>query len=339
MLANPLVKFVGTLLFAFMVLTGYGLNPEIANAASTKKELAKLEAKYAKDLALPHYNPRSDSEHPLYDKDYNPKDDKKHPLKDDKKDPGAAWAQHTRGDGTPGVGGFSTNWPWGELLYDDKYPTTLEIVNNCKKTQRVAVFINVDYLELKRRSFKVRGESTLVIPMTIKTPPPPQPPLVPAGAPPAPWGWVKPPTFGPQPLGTIIPVFHQPYFATVTGNVVVWHAWNGKCGPRREVYNASGHIHFRPVDDEDQDPGPSTLATADPCAVYWRTGLRPKGHKKDCTEAMRLLAFDYLDRFVGPYKERDPKRWGWLESLDVMAMDIDQLLRFKARADAQMLGG
>jgi len=296
---------------------------------------------FENDLRNPDKTPQLDINHPLYDPNYDPATDAQHPLKSRDEDPGEKWQGHGRADGTPALRFSNNGWPWGEMFYGETYQTSLQIHNKCKSTQTAIVFVNVDHLTIATKH-SVPGEKTLTVPATIKAPPAPKPPMVAPGQPQPPWGWVEPPKFTPG-FGEKAVQFHQPHFTDVKGNVVVWHPWDaaGKCPPKRHVYKVSGHFHFKPgSDEEEKDAGPSTLATADPCEVYWRTGLPPANLKEDCTGKMRRLAAEYLQRHVGPYRDRSKKAWSWLGGVgDVSKMSIDELLSLKAKADAQMLQG
>ena len=282
----------------------------------------------------PQYNPKTDPNSTQYDPDYNPASDPNHPLKDKSKDPGAPWENHRLSDGTPPVNVSKGGWDWGELFFENSYQSKLTVTNGCKGTQTVSIFINnLPYLSMPN-SLTIPGNSQIDVELTIDTPPQPPPPLL-TGAPgqPTSWGWVQPPP--PQPFGA--PRFHQPNFVDVQGEVIIWHPWNGNCFPKRETYNATGHIHFKPPGPPPS--GPEKLATPSVCQVYWNIGVPPAQlDDKDCTEEFRKLATQYREKILGPYVDREPEKWNWLpDASDIRNMSESELLAMKARADVLML--
>ncbi len=280
-------------------------------------------------------DPRTDPNSPQFDKNYNPATDPDHPLKDPGKDPAAGWAKHRRADGTPQVATGKADWDWGEMYFDGTYATALLITNDCDSDEKVTLFINnLPYLEMKKK-VTVPAKSMLTVKGTITTPPEPAPPFVALGQPPPAWGWVKPPDIPPQPYPPPPPQWHQPNFAKIDGNVVAWHPWTGNCQPKRTVYKAGGHIHFRPP-----DPGPSNIAKPDVCEVYWLIGERPAQldlEDSDCTRKIRELALHFLQKILDYHIRNAPDMWSWLPGPGrISEMTIDQLLAMKARADGLM---
>ena len=264
---------------------------------------------------------------------YDPRTDPDHPLKNVDVDPGEGWENHRRADGTPNVATTRANWPWGDLYYDDNYPSKLIISNTCKARQPVHLFVNnLPYISLPS-AVTVPGEGQLEVEIKIDTPPEPAPPIM-AGPNPPGWGWVKPPPMIRAAVDA--PTFHQPNFVNIQGNVVAWHPWIGDCLPARDVYAVSGHIHFRPPEPED----PSSKDEPALCEAYWKLGRPPADlEDEDCTERIRQLATHYRERVLAPYELRAPKRWDWLPSSEeIQQMSIDDLLVMKARAERLMSG-
>lgn len=269
-------------------------------------------------------------------------DDPDHPLKGDQ-DPGSAWDASNLGNWhddhreTPPIRNASGNWPWGEMFYGREYETTLVAKNRCDAPQTVNVFVHdLPYLKGLPTQVEVPALSEVDLPVTIETPPEPDPPINPTPFDPsAPgFGWVPPPDLPPQPnpFDPTAPKWHQPNFLPVKGRVVLWHPWKGNCQPRRVTYHADGHIHFNPPDDS-ADRGPEKLATPDPCAVYWNTGEPPPGLEgRDCTETFRGLAVALLERVVTPRAAADPDTWSWIPTVaDVQSMSADELLAVRDR--------
>ncbi len=282
-------------------------------------------------------DPRTDPNSPQFDENYDPATDPDHPLKNPGKDPGAGWARHRRADGTPRVATGKADWDWGEMYFDGTYATALIITNDCDSDEQVSLFINdLPYLKMQKK-VTVPAKSTFIVKGTITTPPEPPPPLI-AGTmtPPPSWGWVPPPDIPPQPFPPPPPQWHQPNFAKVDGNVVAWHPWTGSCQPRRTVYQASGHIHFRPP-DPDTDAGPSSIAKADVCEVYWLLGERPAQldlEDRDCTRKIRELALRFLRKILDYHIRNAPDDWLWLPGSSLISeMSIEELLAMKTRAD------
>jgi hypothetical protein len=245
-----------------------------------------------------------------------------HPLKDPTKDPGADITDPNKsGQSDVLVLGGVGEWPWGELVYDQKYPTRLTVKNDCWSAETVGIFVNeLPYISLPA-SVTVPPRSTRDVPFTINTPPPPP---IPLGVP-----------------GT--PKFHAAdAFIDVKGSVVLWHPWrfDPECKPMREEYKVAGHIHFQPASG-DEGGGAERIASPDACQVMWNTGLRPAnlGKEQDCTDAIRKLAFEYRTRVLQALVDRDRATWAWLPAPEAIgAMSIEDLLAMKTRAQ-ELIGG
>lgn len=268
-----------------------------------------------------------------------------HPARDHRNDPGPGGVPS--GYGGPAMIDAAANWPWGELYFENKYPSHLEIENECWAAERVGIFVrDLPYIKLPAEAL-VPPRSKLKLPFEIVTPDEPDPPIPPpTGFPPGfSFGHVDPPPIpSPQPH-TVPPIepWHQPNYIDVKGSVVLWHPWTPHpgCAPKREVYRVSGHIHFNPP-DKDGDGGPEEIAKTSPCDVWWMTGERPaqldlpEHEETDCTDRIRRLASDYLDRVAGPQVAADAAAWSWLSGVDVWSMSINELLELKRRIDVQL---
>ena len=274
--------------------------------------------------------------------------DPDHPLKGEE-DPGSAWDGanvnnwHDDHKETPPIRNATGNWPWGEMFYDKTYETELVATNRCPTPQTVYITVHdLPYLKGLPDQVDVPGDSEVDLPVTIETPPEPDPPINPTPFDPSGpgFGWVQPPDLPPQPnpFDPTAPKWHQPNFLPVKGRVVLWHPWKDNCQPRRVTYNADGHIHFNPPDDTPPDRGPEKLATPDPCTVYWLTGEEPPNlDDQDCTETFRGLAIAFLETVIAPRAAEDPDAWGWTPTVDqLQSMPSDELLAFRDRA-AQIL--
>lgn len=248
--------------------------------------------------------------------------------------PGPAWSQ--------GMDRFNADWEWGERYFSQEFKVSLRLLNDCETRQLVIINASsVPYLTIEKEVY-VSQKSTKVVLGTVKLPDPPQPPPVqPFGGQ---WfGWVEPPTIGPQPLGTPPPIFHQPNFSPIEGVVIATHAAmpdgaNAVCNPMQTRYNLAGHMHWGPPDPEEEDTGPTTLARTDPCVVWWNTGEEPAQAHGECRASMQLLAERFLLKVVPDYWRNAPKEWAWLEDFGgVSDKSIDELLGMKARA-SQIMG-
>lgn len=244
-----------------------------------------------------------------------------HPLKDSSTDPGPnpdKEAPDDRyADGSPVITHAEGNWPWGELLYGKTYPTSLTIKNDCWSDETVGIFVtNLPYISLPA-SVTVPARSSLDVPITIVTPPPPN--LILTGR-------------------ETIP--EHGIFGDVQGEVVVWHPWTAEpeCKPNRESYKASGHIHYD-LTPPPPPPSPEKIAGAGPCHVWWNTGQRPATVKEDqdCSMEIRELAAAYRLRVLQPVVDRAPAQWAWLPSAEQIGqMSIGECLAMKSKAQAQM---
>lgn len=282
--------------------------------------------------AGPDYEPRADPGSPLYDPKYSPLTDPSHPLKDGRQDPGEAWGNPRRSDGTPSVAAGKGNWPWGELYYDRTYKAQLTITNDCETAQRATIFVKSAYVSMPP-SVMVPGNGKRLVDVTITMPPTPPPPLL-TGLPGEPtWGWVQPPSYIPAPGQPPFPPFHQPNFADIDEEaVVIWHPWTDKCRPARESYHTTGHIHFNPP-PRDGPSGPEKIADVDPCEVWWHTGERPPQAEEDCTARIRELAAGFLAALQAS-AHSSPAQWSWLPGADdLLTMSIPELLEMKRRAE------
>ncbi len=272
---------------------------------------------------------------------YNSWTDPYHPLKNPDKDPGAAWDRPPGAnlpDNSPGVLTSTTDWPWGEKYYASEFDASLVVTNNCDTPQPVKITIdNLPYLTLPESVIVPKGQT--VITGKVKLPPEPPPPIR-LGLPGEPgWGHVEfPPIIVPP--GMPPPKLHQPNFAEIKGTVVTWHPWvpsggGAECYPKRQTYEASGHIHFRPPPPDGGDGGPQRIATPDVCEVWWNIGVPPaQWDGEDCTRKIRELARRYIDLVLAPYILNAPEEWLWLpEAGAVDTMSIEDLIAVKVRAD------
>jgi len=262
----------------------------------------------------PDYEPRMDPNSSSYDPDYNPQDDPDHPSKQ-QTDPGEAWDNPRRADGTPSIRRAFGDWAWGELTYGQTYKTKLTVTNQCGSSETVSLTAeNLPYLTVPE-TVTIPGKSQKEIDLTITTPAPPAIPLL--------TGHETIPPGG--------------FFTDIKGDkemLKVWHPWNGDCMPKRETYKVTGHIHYA---DADKDPGPQRIALATPCQVYWNTGERPANLDEDCTEEFLVLALHYRERVLQGHATGDPKAWAWLPSApEIRTMTAAEMLAMKARADAQI---
>lgn len=266
--------------------------------------------------------------------------DPQHPLKNPTVDPGPGAGTGPTG---PSVTHYAADWYWGERFFEQEFTVSLAIANNCETMQLVKIFVNDMPYVTFRDEVIVHRKSIKKVEGKVKLPPEPKPPPAqPFGGPG--FGWVDPPNLPPQPLGTPPPVFHQPNFTEITGEVVVWHPLapdgeNAQCDAERTVYTIGGHMHYRKPPPENEDRGPSSLARTDPCVVWWNTGEEPPQRHDDCTGPMRLLAEHYLKFVVPDYWRNAPAEWGWLEEFGgVSDKSIADLLAMKVRGDALMGG-
>lgn len=278
---------------------------------------------------------------------YNPYTDPQHPTKNPNVDPGSGWdftPVKQPADQSPGVRSSSADWEWGERYFDSEFDAALIITNNCKSPQPVSIFIyDLPYLSLPPRLTVPPGQTRVI--GKVKLPPEPPPPIR-LGLPGEPgWGHVDfGKVLGPNPvLPYPPPKLHQPNFVEIKGRVVTWHPWapasGDNCFAKRQTYNVSGHIHFRPPAPK-AGGGPEKLAAPTACQVYWNTGVPPPQlNNKDCTAEMRELAVSFRERVLPAYVLNSPQDWLWLPSADALkAMRIPELLAMKAQASAIMGG-
>lgn len=261
------------------------------------------------------YDPNTPDPDPAY----RPQNDPDFPLRSPN-DPGDAWNNPRRADGTPSIRLAAGDWEWGELVYGETYPTKLTVTNKCETPETATITVNdLPYLEIAKQ-VTVPARSSIDVEAKITTPPPPNIILT---------GHETLPEDG---------IFED----IKDASVVIWHPWNPPhCMPKRETYNVTGHIHFPPDDPGGgaADPQPQKLLTADPCTVYWNTGQPPPDLEEDCTEKMRVLALHFRERILAGLAERSPGDWDWLPSaLEIRAMSVPELLGFKARAESQIGG-
>lgn len=264
--------------------------------------------------------------------------DPKNPLKNPTIDPGPNAGVGTAG---PNVTHYAADWDWGERFFTQQFAVTLAIANKCETQQKVSIFVTGQPYVTFPSEVTVQRQSVKKVEGKVKLPGPPNPPpYQPFGVPQM--GWVEPPNLGPQPFGTPPPIFHQPNFTEITGQVVVWHPLapdgeNAQCDAERTTYNIGGHMHYLKPPPEEEDSGPSSLAKTDPCVVWWNTGEEPPQRLGNCTGAMRLLAEHYIKYVVPDFWRNAPKEWEWLAKFDgVGDKSISQLLDMKARGDALM---
>ncbi len=291
------------------------------------------------------YSPKNEDA-PDFGEDYKPKGDEKydprtddfHPLKDPTSDPGKEWeGSHGSNLNQTFVAGGEGDWDWGERYYGASFTAPLEINNRCETPQQVGIFVTeTPFLTFPKTVTVPQGKTTVI--GQIQLPPEPDPPIN-VGMPGAPgWGHVD---FGPIiiPPGMFPPPqLHQPNFAKLGGQVVVWHPWNpaADCNAARITHVIAGHIHFSPP--APKGGGPQELAKADVCTVYWLTGEPPAQlGDTDCTEPMRELAAAFVERTLAPYILNAPGEWLWLPgSEDIASMSISGMLHMKLRAEAVM---
>jgi hypothetical protein len=250
---------------------------------------------------------------------YNAGKDPDHPMKSPD-DPGEAWNNPRRADGTPSIRQSVGDWEWGELVYGNTYPTKLTVTNKCDTPETAIITVNdLPYLDIAKQ-VRVPAKSSIEVEAKITTPPPPN--IVLTGHETLPEGGL--------------------FEDIKDASVVIWHPWNPPhCMPKRETYNVTGHIHF-PQDDPDAGgggPQPQKILTADPCTVYWNTGQPPPGLEEDCTEKMRALAVHYRERILASLVKTAPAEWEWLPSAaEIRAMSTEEMLAFKARTESQIGG-
>lgn len=298
---------------------------------------------YSPDKVKPDFAPDADPARGI--DAYNPYTDPLHPTKNPDIDPGAGWdfdPAKPPADQSPGVRTSRTDWDWGERYFDAEFDATLLITNNCKSPQPVTVFVyDLPYLSLPNRLVVPPGQTPVV--GKVKLPPEPPPPLR-LGLPGEPgWGHVDfGKILGPNPvLPFPPPKLHQPNFVPIAGRVVTWHPWapasGDDCHAKRQTYEVSGHIHFRPPPPPGGG-GPEKILAPGPCAVYWNIGVPPTQlGDLDCTAEMRMLATHFRERVLVPYVLNAPDEWLWLPAVTALqGMAIPELLDMKARASALM---
>lgn len=275
------------------------------------------------------------------DEPYDSYADPFHPLKNPNKDPGTDWERqpgNNMEDRSPGAHASKVDWDWGERYFQQQFPVLLNIKNHCASAQSVSIFTtDLSYLEFPKQVTVPPGKRGLDIKGKVTLPKAPIPSGVP-GEPPMGWVDIDP---GYIPPGMPPPEVHQPNFVSLSGSLVVWHPWSpdlgGKdCLPARTTYNVGGHMHWRPPEPEEEDAGPSRLATTHPCVVYWNTGERPpQASAGECTEKIRGLARHYIDKVLPSYRSNAPKEWAWLVKFgDVNTKSAVQLVEMKRRASA-----
>jgi hypothetical protein len=319
--------FARFLIVLFLVMSADAFSQD--DNAPSAEELAELEAMASEmnESAIaaarepgPDYEPRLDPNHPDYmgpdengEGGYDPRTDPDHPQKS-QTDPGEEWNNPRRADGSPHIKQAAGDWEWGELFYGHTYPAQLTVTNDCETKETVTVTVeNLPYLTIPK-TIEVNAKSTKIIECTITTPPAPDVFLT---------GHESIPEGG---------IFVDIKDAKVT----FWHPWNPPCNPKRVVYNVTGHIHFAPKADDDEG-GPSRLATTDACTVYWNTGEPPANLDEDCTEKIRVLALHYREKILQNYAEADPGSWGWLPSASAIRnMSVSELVAMKNRIDWQI---
>ncbi|MFK7977677.1 MAG: hypothetical protein AB8C02_16195 [Halioglobus sp.] len=264
-----------------------------------------------------------------------------HPLKNPNKDPGTQWERQpgsNMGDRSPGAHASKVDWDWGERYFEQKFPVLLNIKNHCSTAQNVSIFTtDLRFLTFPSSVTVPPGGAGLDVQGKVVLPGPPIPTGLP-GEPPMGWVDLDP---GYIPPGMPPPKLHQPNFVSITGTVVAWHPWAPDSGPKgclpaRTTYSVGGHIHWRPPEPEEEDAGPSRLATTDPCIVYWNTGERPpQARAGQCTTKIRQLARHFIDKVLPSYRSNAPKEWRWL--VEFGAVDdksAQQLVDLKKRASA-----
>jgi len=323
--------------------TGFADKRDLSNWSPARPPAGYSPDAYSPDKVKPDFAPEADLAAGI--DAYNPYADPLHPTKNPDVDPGPGWdfsPTDPPADQSPGVRATTSDWDWGERYYDSRFDATLIINNLCESTQPVSIFIyDLPYLTMPSHLTVPPGETRVV--GKVALPPEPPPPLR-LGLPGEPgWGPVDyGKALGPNPvLPFPPPQLHQPNFATIAGRVVAWHPWSpssgDNCGPRRQTYTVTGHMHFRPP-PPDGGGGPEKLATPGVCEVYWNIGVPPAQLKdEDCTVELRKLAASFRERVLPPYVLNSPDDWLWLpDAATIGALDIQDLLALKARASALM---
>jgi len=270
--------------------------------------------------AGPDYEPRADPNHPDFETDkdgngtYDPRTDPDHPQKDET-DPGDEWNNPRRADGSPHISQLAGDWEWGELFYDHSYPAQLTVTNTCETDEVISVTVeNLPYLTIPS-TIEVDANSTKIVECTITTPPAPD--IFLTGHESIPEGGI--------------------FVDIKDAKVIFWHPWNPPCNPKRVVYNVTGHIHFAPEAKDEEDGGPTHLATTDPCTVYWNTGEPPPDLDEDCTEKIRILALHYREKIYQHNVNADPASWSWLPSgTAIRGMSVSELIAMKNKIDWQI---
>ena len=298
---------------ATVLAFGAAMAPAMATAQDENIYIALPD--YSQPVPDPDYEPRTDPRSDRYDPNYDPSTDPGHPSRQDQ-DPGEAWDNPRRADGTPGIRTASGDWVWGELRYGTSYKTKLKLTNKCTNPETVTLTTsNLPWISVPGK-VTIPGKSSVDLDITIVIPPMPKITFL----------------TGHENLGP------DPFFVDIKGDkeeLKVWHPWNGDCLPKREIYKVSGHIHPGEP-DSDSDPGPQRLATTPPCRVWWNTGERPAQAKEDCTDSFRKFAVHYREKIVQGFATRDPAAWAWLPSSpQIRDMSASELLAMKQRADAQ----
>lgn len=217
------------------------------------------------------------------------------------------------------------DWPWGELVYDRVYETSIEVVNECRTAENVSIEVEDLPLVSLPPHVTVPAFSSIDLPVRIETPPGPDPATL-----------VPPP-------GIVPADYWDSIFLDIDGTVVLDHPWkyygdDESCGAVIEVYDVTAHVHLDP-DPPSGGGGGGPPWRMDACQVWWNTGEPPPDVEGDCTERFRALALHWLDHVVGPLAETDPEAWAWLPSAtEILGMSAEELIAMKKRADAQMAG-
>ncbi len=228
-------------------------------------------------------------------------------------------------------------WEFEPLSSGFPYTTELTIENLCESTQIVSVFVN----GLAELTFDAPGCNLSFIDKSCTVAAEPGTTIV--------KGEIKSDPF----FYYVDPMVPTPRpFKRITGEIVVFHARQGDCVPRRDHYQVQydlgaqrGAVPPPPTGPQriaggrPSPTGTDGIAGAGPCQVWWDTGQKPDMLKPEqrCEPEIRPLAVAYRERVLPPYIEQAPAEWAWLPASEQMTrMSSEELVAMKLRAKQQI---